>query len=99
MIARNDLEARRFKAKMWVEEIGVDNPERRTWILNVLSIDDVQSLDGPLPHSHYLVVPYEEMKKYFSIKANEFSFDYMSENGKYTIELPIQIEEIITEEE
>ena len=99
MLARNDYEASKYKAKVWVEQVGVENPERRTWMLSVLSIDDVRSENDFLPHSQYLVLPYGQMKRFFSITENEFSFEYLSENGKFTIELPIQVEEIIKEEE
>ena len=99
MMANIDLEAEKYQAQVWLEEFGVSFPRKKTWFLKVVPLDDVKNLDGPLPRSHYLVLTYQEMKKYFVIKENDFSFDYLSENGKYSVEVPVQVEEIIKQQE
>ena len=94
LIPDTAAEAEKYKAKIWFEEPECVNPFKLSFEQNVVSLDDVQNIEESLPDSIYLIIPYEEMKPFFSYTKNEDSDIYPDENGKYTIAVPFRIEEL-----
>ena len=84
----------RYVAKLWIEEVFKDNPERKDYYLQVTPIEEVLDLDSFLPNTNYLVIDYEEMKKFFALTLNDTDEDFPEENEKYTICMPIQVENV-----
>ena len=84
----------RHICKLWFEEYEVENPHRETFYLQVVYIEDVLSIEGYLPNTKYLVLPYTDMQRYFIITPNDDDPEHEEENGKYTITLPIQFEDV-----
>ena len=86
-----------FKAKIILRKEDVTTPDKIVFYVKVVSVEDMKNVDGPLPNSHYLVLPYKEASRFFTIRKNELSFRYPRENGKWTLQLPITIKDIIEE--
>ena len=94
------LEADKYKAKIWLQTFpdpqNPDKPQEKIGFLQkVVSIENTRPLDGDLPNSEYLVIPYSEMKKFFSISKNEDDPFYPEEKGKWTVAVPIQVQDIL----
>ena len=89
------VEANKYKAKMWIEESKDDDPQKTDFLQQVVSIEEHCDIDGPLDNSKYIVIPYGEMEPYFAITKNPITEEYVDENEKYTLAIPVQIEEII----
>ena len=98
IVAASPAAATRYTAKMFVEEDGPD-PLRLSFYKKVVSIDNCLDLDGDLPDTSYLVMPRQQMRRFFTIKKNQYSHFYPNENGKWTVQLPVQLETIIANNE
>ena len=72
----------KYVAKIWIEEVFKDNPERRDYYLQVTPIEEILDLDSFLPNTNYLVIPYDTMKQFFSITLNDEDPNFPAENGK-----------------
>ena len=95
VIDAEDGDPNKYIAKVWIQEVFKENPERRDYFVQVTPIEEVISnLDTFLPSTNYIVIPYEDMKKFFAITRNEEDPDYPNENGRYTICMPIQVENV-----
>ena len=97
MIGDNVYEADKYKAKIWIETYPSGNePKRKIGFLQkIVSIDETRDLEGDLPNSQYLVIPYSEMKEFFSITKNDDDDHYPDENGKWTVVVPVQVQDIL----
>ena len=87
-------EASKYTAKIIVEDLDTETSNKVVFYQKVISVEDQRSLDGPLPNTSHLVIPYEEMFRFFAISKNKFSLLYPEENGKWTVQVPVQIESI-----
>ena len=90
--------ASNYTAKIFVEENGPANPLRLTYYKKVISIFDwvdIDDGDAFLPGASHLILPRQQMRRFFTIRNNEFSFVYPEENDKCTVELPVKVESII----
>ena len=95
VIDAEDGDPNKYIAKVWIQEVFKENPERRDYFVQVTPIEEVISnLDTFLPSTNYIVIPYEDMKKFFAITLNEEDAEYPNENGRYTICMPIQVENV-----
>ena len=92
--ADNEKDNSRYIAKVWVEEVFKDNPERRDYFVQVTPIEELVDLDSFLPNTNYIQIKYDDMKKFFSITLNDDDEEHLGENGKYTICMPIQVENV-----
>ena len=93
--ADDNKQDERYIAKIWMEEVFKENPERRDFYLQVTRVEELMDLELYLPNTNYLILPYQEAKKFFSITLNDGEEDEGTEEmGKYTICLPIQVENV-----
>ena len=83
-----------FRATITFEESECINPGKITFQQELVSLDNIQDVEEELPSSKYLVIPYEDTKRFFLYTANDDSDIYPDENGKFTIAVPLQIAEI-----
>ena len=92
-------EAEKYKAKIWIESKPT-NPDGTTnkigFLQNVVSIEETYDLgEEDLPNSKFLVIPYSEMKDFFIITKNDNDPMYPEEIGKWTVVVPVQVEDIL----
>ena len=87
-------ERERFIAKVWMEEVFKENPERKDYYVQVTPLEELVNLESHLPNTNYVVIPYQEMKKFFAITLNDEDERFPTENGKYSICMPIQVEDV-----
>lgn len=90
-------EASRYKARIWLEEVDKEDPVRTEFMQNIVSIEEQVDIEDNLDNSKYVIIPYAEMEPYFCITKNPYSNEYPDEIGKYTLAIPVQIEDIVTE--
>lgn len=99
LIGDRPEEAEKYRAKIWVETYPTDPGVEKSklgFLQGVVSIEEtVDDLEEDLPNSKYLVIPYSEMKNFFSITKNAEDSLYPEENGKWTVVVPIQVQDII----
>ena len=98
MLGDSVAEAEKYKAKIWIESPPNGSGEatnKMGFLLEVVSVEDIDDLDGDLPPSKYLEVPYEEMKKFFGITKNDDDPMFPDEIGKWTVVVPVQVLDIL----
>ena len=89
-------EAERYKAKIWIESSEADgNKNKIGFLQHVVSVEETHDMDGDLPNSKFLVIPYEEMKNFFVISKNDNDPMYPEEIGKWTVIVPVLVEDIL----
>ena len=69
LMADSVAEAEKYKAKIWIETLPDENGDSENkmgFLQNVVSVEDTRDLDGDLPNSKYLVIPYLETPSNFS---------------------------------
>ena len=89
--------AEKYSATVWLEQVYPQDlePVKQTFLLNVVSIEDMlHDIDGDLPASHYIAIPYTEMQKFFSYTSNDDAHVWPDEEDFYTVCLPVQIEDM-----
>ena len=86
--------ARKFIAKLWIEESEKDDPERQNFDQRVLSIEEVHDYNEDLPASHYLILPYGEVAKFFTYTSNEGTEVWPDEEGFTTVCFPVQVKDV-----
>ena len=96
--ADTEAEASKYTVKIWMEEVNKENPIRVNYIQKVVSIEEDFKLDGHLPPSKFLVINFDDLAKFFVYNKNDYDEDHKDENGKFTIGLPLQIDEVFKEE-
>ena len=87
--------ARKYIAQIWLEESDKPNPERQDFDQRALSIEEVFDYDQELPPSHYLILPYGEVKKFFTYSTNEGFDVWPDEEGLTTVCLPVQVKDVV----
>ena len=97
MLADSVNEADKYKAKIWIETYPTDGKMKKKigFLQKVVSIEETRDLDGDLPVSKYLVIPYSEMKEFFSITKNDDDEHYPDEKGKWTVVVPVQVQDVL----
>ena len=80
---------------MWFEEAHKEDPIRVDYLQQVISIEDVLNLEGDLPISKYLVLQFDDIEKFFVYSKNDHDEEHPDENGKFSIYLPVQVQEVI----
>lgn len=101
-LADSRREARKYKAKIWMEVLHKEDnvsfeEERVSFVLEVVSVEEHLNLEGYLSNAKYLTIPYEDIKKYFTYHLNDEDDIPDDEKGKYSVSLPIQVEDIFKE--
>ena len=92
LLADTPAEADKYKAKIWIE---CSEENKIGFLQGVVSIEETYDINGDLPNNKFLVIPYSEMKDFFSISQNEDDPMYPDEAGKWTVVVPVQIQDII----
>ena len=87
--------ARRYTAKLWIEECDKDDPERQNYDRQVVSIEENVDYTEDLPSTHYLTLPYAEASKFFAYTTNDGQDVWPDEEGLTTVCLPIQVKDVM----
>ena len=91
-------EAQKYEVTIWLEEPKKNQPEKQSFQQKILSIDELWDLEDDVPASHYVEIPYQQMTRFFAMSYNDDSEDFPHENGKYTVVLPVQVEQMKKED-